>query len=93
MQTLRGVQQKHNLLRAEFNQLTLECRERELLLRDMRNALFTIRVNSQTLDENGAEPMAASIDTIINNQMKLERICNEAIGDQFVVDCPLYTKF
>jgi len=87
--TYLDAQAKHNLL--EY-----ECEESEKLLKDMKTALFNLRVGSQVLDEQSVRPIAGTTQELNNRRTKLDALCkrasslvkqmDEAIGDDETID-------
>ena len=81
LQHLRG---QYLSLQSEYHQLTDSCRDTDLLLKDMRSTLFTLRVGAQAFDDGDIQPIAETVANITQNRDKLLQLCKEANGIIFV---------
>ena len=71
-------------LQAELRELTDSCRDTELLVKDMRSTLFTLRVGAQAFDDGDILPVAETVANITQNREKLLRMVSEANGKSFI---------
>lgn len=66
--------------RVELLKLTNGCKDGDLLLKDMRKALFTIRVGAQTLDECNVQPLRETVATLEQYEETLSALSVRANG-------------
>lgn len=65
-------------LLAEYSSKTSDIKESEVLLDNMRNSLFQIRVASQAMDEHNLQPLAETLSTIVKQKKELLVLCDKA---------------
>lgn len=75
---LNTLRKQYLALQAEHRELADNCRDTDLLLKDMRSALFTLRVGAQAFDD--IQPIAETVANITQNREKLQQMCIEANG-------------
>jgi len=75
-------QTHHNYLKmqAQKNRLAIECDQGEALLKDMRSALFTMKVGSQVLEEYSVAPLDTTVSFIVTKQVELQALCTRAMA-------------
>ena len=81
---LAQLRSQYLALQAELRELTDSCRDTELLVKDMRSTLFTLRVGAQAFDDGDILPVAETVANIAQNREKLLRMVSEANGKSFV---------
>ena len=74
--------------REELIQLSSGCRDGDMLLKDMRRTLFTIRVGAQTLDEYNLQPISETIATLEQYQETMGALSSRAKGNLAKSDSP-----
>jgi hypothetical protein len=67
--------------REELVKLSNGCKDGDLLLKDMRKALFTIRVGAQTLDECNVQPLSETVATLEQYEQTLRALSVRANGE------------
>lgn len=67
--------------REELVKLSNGCKDGDLLLKDMRKALFTIRVGAQTLDECNVQPLRETVATLEQYEQTLRALSVRANGE------------
>ena len=72
------LRQDYLKAQAKHNELQYECYESELLLKDMKSALFNLRVGSQVLDEFQVRPIADKADTLNQKKARLDGLIKRA---------------
>jgi hypothetical protein len=77
---LSTLRQQYLQLQAENRTLADSCRDTEVLLKDMRSALFTLRVGAQVFDDVELQNIAETVAYITHNKQQLEKMCAEATG-------------
>jgi hypothetical protein len=77
---LSTLRQQYLHLQAENRTLADSCRDTEVLLKDMRSALFTLRVGAQVFDGVELQNIAETVAYITHNKQQLEKMCAEATG-------------
>lgn len=77
LQTLRA---QYLAMQSELLGLSDSCRDTDLLLKDMRSTLFTLRVGAQAFDEGDIQPIAETVANITQNREKLLKMCADANG-------------
>jgi hypothetical protein len=77
---LSTLRQQYLQLQAENRTLADSCRDTEVLLKDMRSALFTLRVGAQVFDDVELQNIADTVAYITHNKQQLEKMCAEATG-------------
>jgi len=77
---LEQTRQKYLQMQAQKNQLTMECEQGEALLKDMRSALFTMKVGSQVLEEYEVAPLDATVNSVVSKQVELQALCTRAMA-------------
>ena len=75
---LNTLRKQYLALQAEHRELADNCRDPDLLLKDMRRAWFTLRVGAQAFDD--IQPIAETVANITQNREKLQQMCIEANG-------------
>jgi hypothetical protein len=78
---LSALREQYLTLQAENRVLADSCRDTDLLLKDMRAALFTLRVGAQAFDDGDIQPIAETVANITQNREKLLQLCSEANGE------------
>jgi hypothetical protein len=78
---LAALREQYLSLQAENRVLADSCRDTDLLLKDMRAALFTLRVGAQAFDDGDIQPIAETVGNITQNREKLLQLCVEANGE------------
>jgi hypothetical protein len=76
---LLELRRRYLELQAELRSVADSCRDTDALLRDMRSALFTLRVGAQAFEE-GDMDVAESMGEIAQNRNRLLELCAEANG-------------
>jgi hypothetical protein len=71
--------------REELVKLSNGCKDGDLLLKDMRKALFTIRVGAQTLDECNVQPLSETVATLEQYEQTLRALSVRANGEFFTL--------
>lgn len=77
---VEALKTKYLALRANHIKLTKECKEGDLLLKDMRKSLFTIRVGAQTLDECKVQPLIETVAILEQHQQTMTELTSKAKG-------------
>lgn len=72
------LRQKYLNAQAEHNRIEQECLESEQLLKDMKSALFNLRVGAQILDEYQVKPISEKADTLNQKQARLGSLMKRA---------------
>ena len=75
---LIALREKYLPLQSDYRSLSDSCRDTEVLLKDMRGALFTLRVGAQAFDD--IQPIAETVASITHNRNKLVEMCEQAQG-------------
>jgi hypothetical protein len=75
---LNAVRQKYLETQAQNNRLKLECEEAELLLKDMRSAMFNLKVGSQVLDEYSTGPFQSTMVGLGDKKVELHALYERA---------------
>ena len=70
-------------LRQSQNKLSAECRETDLLLKDMRHAMFRLRVGSQVLEEHNIQNLADSMSSMVQYRQTLNKLTQNAEGSPY----------
>jgi len=84
---LQSLRVQYLTLQSELLGLVDSCRDTDLLLKDMRSALFTLRVGAQAFDEGDIQPIAETVANITQNREKLLKMCDDANGESVVICC------
>ena len=63
-----------------YQQLSDECRDSDLLLKDMRSAMFHVRVGQQVLEENNRQPFDETVGSLVQYHQALIKMTKTAIG-------------
>lgn len=79
-QELENTRQKYMMALEKKNRLASECDQCDALLKDMRSALFTIKVGSQVLEEYSVAPLDETISAIEQKQVALQAIHTRAMA-------------
>lgn len=78
--------------REELVKLSNGCKDGDLLLKDMRKALFTIRVGAQTLDECNVQPLSETVATLEQYEQTLRALSVRANGEFLRFSIPLHSS-
>ena len=70
--------------RADHLQLAGECRDGDLLLKDMRKSLFTIRVGGQLFDDCKVQPLIETVAILEQHQGDMVKLSERAKGNLFL---------
>ena len=73
-----GLRKTYLDAQAQHNLLKYECDESEKLLKDMKTALFNLRVGSQVLDEQSVRPISGTTEALNKRRTKLDEVCQKA---------------
>ncbi len=76
---LLSLRAQYLALQTEYRDLSDSCRDTDLLLKDMRTTLFTLRVGAQAFDEPQIHPEEV-LANITQNRENLQKMCSEANG-------------
>ena len=88
-----GLKARYLDLRAAHSRLSNECRDADLLLKDMRNAMFHLRVGSQVLDENNIQSLEDSVASLTQYRLALTKLTKTAEGESiFVIITSIYIR-
>ena len=71
---------KYHELQATHTTLTTETRDGGVLLRDMRDAIYKVRVGSQVLEDHNVVPLSDNMAAMAANRKTLEDLCRQASG-------------
>lgn len=77
---LEELRAKYWRSRRELGLLQESCRDTEAMLKDMRSALFTVRVAAQALDEADISALPEVTATLNQQRDTLTHLCNSAKG-------------
>jgi hypothetical protein len=77
---LQQLREQYLSIQADLREVTDSCEDTDLLLKDMRSALFTLRVGAQAFDEVDIHPIADTVANAIQHRDKLLLLCKEANG-------------
>lgn len=76
---------EHIQLRAKYHNLYAEQRllqqatkDADALLKDMRAALFTVRIGAQAFDDCEVQPVVDSVEMLVTQKQRLASFCSEA---------------
>jgi hypothetical protein len=72
------LRNKYLGLRSLHNDLTIENESCELLLQDMKQALFSLKVGAQILEDQNVQPLSKNIAELTKKQIKLQELCAKA---------------
>lgn len=75
---LAALREKYLEVHSEYCRLTLECADYAVLLKDMRNALFQLRVSAQVFDDYSVMPLADTVAQVTQQRANLEEMCAKA---------------
>ena len=78
-QEISGLRQKYNELVVRHGTLSNENKQMEMVLSDMRNALFQLRVGAQVLDEYNVQPLVDTMAHIQSQKQILIDLCQKSI--------------
>ena len=81
---VEALKETYLTLRANHIQLTNDCKDGDLLLKDMRKSLFTIRVGAQTLDEFKVQPLIETVAILEQHQQTMTELSSRAKGTYVV---------
>lgn len=84
---LQQLRHRYLSLQAENRALADSCRDAEVLLKDMRSAMFTLKVGAQAFDNGTIENVADMTAVLKLNEAALESLIAEANGAQSGVYC------
>lgn len=87
---LQNLRAQYLSLQSELLLLTDSCRDTDLLLKDMRTTLFTLRVGAQAFDEGDIQPIAETVANITENREKLVKMCADANGELWLLSCTCF---
>lgn len=76
------AKERFSKVKLEHDVMLQEVREMETLLKDMRSAMFDLRVGSQTFDEFN---LVESVANLAEHQANLEALCDKSQGMQLCV--------
>ena len=82
---VQSLKEEYLSLRANHVQLASECRDGDLLLKDMRKSLFTIRVGAQTLDECKVQPLIETVAILEQHQQTMVDLTARANGKKNII--------
>ncbi len=77
-QTLISVRERYVELQGACQKLRGDCDDGDALLKDMRSALFNLRVGSQVLDEYDVQPLSKTTQDIAQHRESLEELNKKA---------------
>lgn len=77
---LQRLRTQYLQLQAEYSELSGSCKDTDLLLKDMRATLFTLRVGAQAFDNGDIQPIAETLAGMTQNREKLLNLCSDAKG-------------
>lgn len=77
---LGEAKQRYLQAQTDYVKVTTESRDMDRLIKEMRNALFTLRVASQSFEELDSQSLDEAAATIQMIKNKLEQCCEEATG-------------
>ena len=77
-QELTGVRERYIELQGVCQKLKGDCDDGDALLKDMRSALFNLRVGSQVLDEYEVQPLSKTATDIAQHKESLEELNKKA---------------
>lgn len=77
---LEEAKQRYLQAQTDYVKVTTESRDMDKLIKEMRNALFTLRVASQSFEELDSQSLDDAAVTIRMTKNKLEQYCEEATG-------------
>lgn len=78
LEHLRG---NYTGLQREFIQLNAECEDMDTLLKDMRAALFNLRIGIQQFDDYEVQPLNETTMALNELKNRLQQYSNEAEGN------------
>ena len=78
-----ALKQHYLRIRSAHTRLSNECRNSELLIRDMRTAMFNLRVGAQALEENNIHPLEGTVGNLAQYRQILLKLSNTATGFYF----------
>lgn len=76
---VESLRTKYLEVYSEHTRLLNECSDNDLLLKDMRSALFHLRVGSQVLDEYDVQPLDDTIKSILEGKQALANLSSRAM--------------
>lgn len=79
------LRQKYASISSEYLALVSECELMDKLLKDMRSALFTLRVGAQTFEEYGVQPIEETLASMSQQKSHLNELCKEASGISVII--------
>ena len=77
---LEQTRHKYLAMLAQKDRLSMECDQGDELLKDMKSALFTMKVGSQVLEEYAVAPLDTTVNTIVTKQVELQALCTRAMA-------------
>jgi Mis12 protein len=76
---IHELRSKYASLKEAHSVLSRECRDADLLLKDMRNALFNLRVGAQALETNQVQPLAETVAIMEQHKQALMQLSWRAL--------------
>jgi hypothetical protein len=76
--TLEKLREKYLMAQGEYLHLSSECRDMDTLLKEMRNAMFNLRVALQSLEDFEILPLSDTTYMITQYQQKLQQCQQDA---------------
>lgn len=80
VELVESLKNSHRFKQDEIIQLKSECGNGDLLLKDMRKTLFTIRVGAQMLDECNLQPINETVRTLDRYRQTITELSSQARG-------------
>lgn len=68
---IKSIRSRYLNLQQEHLRLLNECSDNDKLLKDMRNALFHLRVGAQVLDEHNIQPLDEAVRNMVDQKDQL----------------------
>ena len=77
---LDNLRSKYMAIQSQHNILKHECDQGEVLLKDMKQAMFNLRVSQQVLDEYNVTPLSSTVTELNAKQLQLDALCTKAMN-------------
>ena len=81
VEVVESLKDSHRSKQDEIIQLKSECGNGDLLLKDMRKTLFTIRVGAQMLDECNLQPINETVRILDGHRRTITELSSQARGN------------
>lgn len=82
--TLESLRQRYIVLQKDYLQVATECRDMDALLKDMRSALFNLRVAIQSFEDYEISPLSETTNILHQYKARLRECSDDATSKSHI---------